>query len=96
MAAGTHQSRARDVFVEEADFAEEFAGVQIGQHDLVPLLVFQGNGHRAGDDVKQILRRFALSDDGRLRRTMPAMAMFKETFNDVTAYSRRKAHFRHV
>ena len=75
---GDDPCAAFGMFLEQAHFAEEVARVQIGEDDLVTVLVFDDYADRTVDDIVQRLRFVPGVNDGAARGVLFDMAMMQK------------------
>src|SRR6185312_4035603 len=77
-AAGAYPGAAGRVVGEEAHLAEELAAVEIGDHDLVAVLVLDDHRHGSADDQEQAVGSVARIHHRRLGDEVADVAMTHE------------------
>ena len=75
---GADPGAAVALFAEKAHFAKEVAGVEVGKHDFVAVLILDQYGHRAFDDVVEYVGMVAGVDDDALGRVTAAVAVLQK------------------
>ncbi|MNY00814.1 hypothetical protein D3C86_1333230 [compost metagenome] len=78
---GAHPGAAfllRPILVEQAHFAEEVPGVEVGDDHFAAIVVLDENGDRTFDDEEQGFAAVARIDDGAFRRIAATVTMCEE------------------
>ena len=75
---GTDKGGALVVFLEQADFPEKIARIQVGQYNLTPLVILDEDGNGAAQYVIKVAAGVALLDDDVLGVVVPGMAVLKK------------------